>query len=103
MKFNTLRVAARLSSTEGIFFEKIGLQIYQKIYLTFNSICFKFDLLFLAQRCCKKKSTQSHKVDIRHGGHTKKKNEDQFNLSSCLLWFLGGFVFEDSLAKKTKI
>jgi hypothetical protein len=53
-------------------------------------------------------------VDIRHGGHTKKKKEDQFNLSSCLLWFLGvrrkanppagvSFVFEDSLAKKTKI
>jgi len=47
-----------------------------------------------------KKSTQSHKVDTKH---TKKKNEDQFNLSSCLLWFLGGFVFEDTFAKKTKI
>jgi hypothetical protein len=34
---------------------------------------------------------------------TRKKNEDQFNLSSCLLWFLGGFVFEDSFAKKKKI
>jgi len=32
-----------------------------------------------------------------------EKKEDQLNLSSCLLWFLGGFVFEDSFAKKTKI
>ncbi len=24
-----------------------------------------------------------HKVDIRRGGHTNKKNEDQFNLYSC--------------------
>jgi hypothetical protein len=47
----------------------------------------------IAQRCCRK-STQ-HK-DTKH---TKKKNNDHFNLSLCLLWFLGGFVFEDSFAK----
>jgi hypothetical protein len=49
-----------------------------------------------------KKTTQSHKVDIRHGGHTKKK-KDQFNLSSYLLLFLGDLVFESLLAKKCKI
>jgi len=32
-----------------------------------------------------------------------EKNEDQFNLSLCLLLFVGDFVFEDSFAKKTKI
>ena len=31
-----------------------------------------------------------------------EKNKNQFNLSSCLLWFLGGFVFEDSFAKKNE-
>jgi hypothetical protein len=30
-----------------------------------------------------------HKTDIRHGGHTKIKNNDHFNLLLCLFWFLG--------------
>jgi len=29
----------------------------------------------------------------------RQNNNDHFNLSLCLLWFLGGFVFEDSFAK----
>jgi hypothetical protein len=58
----------------------------------------------LRSDAAKKHSTPSHKADIRRGGHTKtKKNNDHFNLSLCLLWFLGGFVFEDSFAKKRKI
>jgi hypothetical protein len=35
-----------------------------------------------------------HKADIRHGGHTKIKNNDQLNLSLCPLWFLGVFVLK---------
>jgi hypothetical protein len=47
----------------------------------------------------KKTLNTSHKA---HTKHTKKKNNDHFNLASCLLWFLGGFVFEDSFAKKRR-
>jgi len=42
----------------------------------------------------KKHSTQSTR---------RQNNNDHFNLSLCLLWFPGGFVFEDSFSKKTKI
>jgi len=59
--------------------------------------------IIIAQRSCKKKySTLSHKAGIRHGGHTKTKKNDRFNLSLCPLWFLGGFVFEDFFCQKNK-
>jgi hypothetical protein len=59
----------------------------------------------------KKNSTLSHKAGIRHGGHTKIKNNDPFNLSLCPYGFLVFaerripanrrviFVFEDFLPK----
>jgi len=41
----------------------------------------------------KKHSTQSTR---------RQNNNNHLNLSLCLLWFLGGFVFEDSFAKKQR-
>jgi hypothetical protein len=39
----------------------------------------------LRSDAAKKYSTPGHKADIRHGGHTKIKNNYHFNLSWCLL------------------
>jgi hypothetical protein len=60
------------------------------------------DFLFnVAQQSCN--IITQHKGTKRTQSPQRQKNNDHFNLSLCLLWFLGGFVFEDSFAKKTKI
>ena len=41
------------------------------------------------------------KPQSEHQDHEDTDNYN-FNLSLCLLWFLGGFVFKDFFAKKNK-
>jgi len=52
-----------------------------------------------SQRSELQKNTQ-HKARKWTQSTRREKNEDQFNLSSCLLCFQGGFMFEDSFKKK---
>ena len=52
-----------------------------------------------AASCKKKHSTPRHEANTK----PTKLNNNYDDLPLCTLWFLGGFVYEDFFAKKTKI